>query len=97
LYAVLDADAASQEATMRLTEAFGSRLVTVQLPLGVNDPADLASVVHGSAVLQEAIRQAVTRHVEWAPTPIVQPAITAGQQQGILQRRLQSPDCDPDT
>jgi len=62
LYAVLDADVAGQEATTRLTEAFGSRVVPVQLPPGVNDPADLASLVHGSALLQEASRQAVARH-----------------------------------
>ena len=42
LYAVLDADAAGQEATARLIEEFGSRVIPVQPPPGVKDPADLA-------------------------------------------------------
>src|SRR6187401_822165 len=63
LYALLDADAAGQEATARLTEAFGSRVISVQLPPGAKDPADLASSVEGSAVLRDAIRKAVDRHI----------------------------------
>jgi DNA primase len=97
LYAVLDADAAGQEATTRLTEAFGSRVVTVQLPPGVNDPADLARLPQGSDLFCHAVRQAVDRHVGAAPTPIDQPAMAAGQQEGILQSRVQGPDRGPDT
>ncbi len=95
LYSVLDADAAGQEATTRLTEAFGSRVIPVQLPPGVKDPADLASLGDGSALLQDAIRMAVDRHVGPAPTPSVQPAVAAGQEQGILQSRVQGPDGRP--
>jgi hypothetical protein len=96
LYAVLDADAAGQEATTRLTEAFGSRAIRVRLPPGVKDPADLASLVDGSALLQQAIRQAVDRHVGPAHTPIIQPGMASGQRQGILQNRVQGPDRSPD-
>ena len=73
MYAVLDADAAGQEATTRLIEAFGSRVIPVQLSHGMKDPADLASLFDGSALLHEAIRQAVDRHLGPAPTPIIQP------------------------
>jgi DNA primase len=62
LYAVLDADAAGREATARLAQAFGTRLVQVQLPSGVKDPADLALLVEGEPLLQDAIRQAVEHH-----------------------------------
>jgi DNA primase len=62
LYAVLDADAAGQEATARLVEVFGSRLIQVQLPSSVKDPADLAPLAKGSALFCAAIRQAVRRH-----------------------------------
>jgi hypothetical protein len=96
LYAVLDSDAAGQEATTRLTKAFGSRVIPIQLPPGMKDPADLAVLVDGSALLQVAIRQAIGRHVGAAPTPIIQPAIAVGQQQGILQNRVQGPDRGPD-
>jgi DNA primase len=95
LYAVLDADEAGKEATTRLTEAFGSRVIPVQLPPGVKDPADLASLVDGSALLQQAIRHAVDLRVGPAPTPIVQPATAAGQQQRILLNRVQGPNCRP--
>ncbi len=62
LYAVLDADAAGHEATTRLIKAFGSRVLPVQLPSGVKDPADLASFVDGSALFQQAIRQVIGCH-----------------------------------
>jgi DNA primase len=61
LYAVLDADAAGQEATARLIEAFGSRVIPVHLPPGVKDPADLAPLPRGSDLFRDAIRQAVNR------------------------------------
>src|SRR5262249_26796539 len=93
---VLDADAAGREATTRLTEALGSRVIPVQLPPGVKDPADLASLRHGSDLFCDAVRQAVDRFVAPAPTLIVQPALAAGQQQGILQIRVQRPDRSPD-
>jgi DNA primase len=96
LYALLDADAAGQEAITRLTEAFGTRVIPVQLPPGAKDPADLASSVDGGVVLQEAIRHAVDRHLGPAPTPIDQQPMAAGQRQGILQNRVQGPDRDPD-
>ena len=73
MYAVLDADAAGQEATTRLIEAFGSRVIPVQLPPGMKDPADLASLIDGGALLQEAIRQAVDRH-RWAGAHADHPA-----------------------
>jgi DNA primase len=67
LYALLDADPAGQQATTRLTETFGSRVIPVQLPPGVKDPADLARLVDGSALLQEAICRAIELHVEYHP------------------------------
>jgi len=45
-------------ADCRLIEAFGSRVVPVQLPPGVKDPADLASLPHGSELFCHAVRQA---------------------------------------
>jgi DNA primase len=62
LYAIFDADSAGQEATARVIDAFGSRVIPVQLPPGVKDPADLAPLVDGSALLQQAIRHAADRH-----------------------------------
>ena len=85
LYALLDADAAGQEAAARLIDAFGSRVIPVQLPPGVKDPGDLPSLVDGSAVLQEAIRQAVDRCLGPALTPIAQQAMAAGQRHAVLQ------------
>jgi DNA primase len=92
LYALLDADAAGQEAITRLTEAFGSRVIPVQLPPGVKDPADLAALGDGSALLQDAIRTAINRHLRPAPIPSVQQDVAAGREQGILQSRVQGPD-----
>jgi hypothetical protein len=63
LYAMLDTDAAGQAATARLAEALGPRLIPVQLPSSVKDPADLAPLVEGSAALRDAIRKAVDRHI----------------------------------
>jgi DNA primase len=63
LYAVLDADAAGQEATARLAEAFGSRLIHVRLPSGAKDPADLAPSAEGPTLFSDAIRQAMDRHI----------------------------------
>jgi RNase P protein component len=48
---------------MRLIEAFESRVIAVQLPPGVKDPAVLASLADGRTLLQKTIRQAVERHV----------------------------------
>jgi len=62
LYAVLDADPAGQEATARLAEAFGSRLISVQLPPDAKDPADLAPLPEGDALFRDAVREAVSHH-----------------------------------
>jgi DNA primase len=92
VYAVLDADAAGQEATTRLIKAFGSRVVPVQLPPGMKDPADLASSSHGSELFCHAIRQAVEPYVSAAPTLVGQTAIAGGRADGILENRVQGPD-----
>jgi DNA primase len=59
LYAVLDADAAGQEATAQLLEALGSRLIPMALPPSTKDPAELAPLPDGSVLFRAAIRQAV--------------------------------------
>jgi DNA primase len=59
LYAVLDADAAGQEATGRLVDLLGARVIPVALPTGVKDPADLAQRPDGSELFRGAIRRAV--------------------------------------
>lgn len=61
VYAALDADAAGQAATARLAGALGSRLIQVQLPAGVKDPADLALLTEGRALFSHAIRMSVGR------------------------------------
>jgi hypothetical protein len=55
LYTVLDADAAGQAATARLLEAFGPRVVAVQLPPGVEDPADLVPLPDGNNLFYRAV------------------------------------------
>jgi DNA primase len=74
LYAVLDDDEAGQEATVRLAEAFGSRLIQVQLPLGVKDPTSLAPSAEGRTLFSNAIRQALDRHIWSISEATVQPA-----------------------
>ena len=64
LYIVMDADAAGQEAAIRLVEAFGRRAVPVALPPGVKDPADLAARGDGGMLFAEAIREALARTSE---------------------------------
>jgi DNA primase len=59
LYAVLDADTAGHKATAHLVETFKSRVVQVRLPSGAKDPADLAPLAQGNALLRNAMRQAV--------------------------------------
>jgi DNA primase len=59
LYAVLDADAAGQEATARLVDLLGARVIPVALPPGIKDPADLAQRPDGSELFRGAIRTAV--------------------------------------
>jgi hypothetical protein len=54
LYAVFDADAAGQEATTKLAAIFGSRLLQVQLPAGIEDPGDPAPLPEGRALFQDA-------------------------------------------
>jgi hypothetical protein len=71
LHALLDADAAGQEPMLRLIEALGSRVIPVQLSLRAEDPADLASLADGSALLQQAVRHALDRCIRPALTPIV--------------------------
>jgi len=62
LYAILDADKGGHEATARLIDALGSRVIRVVLPPGVNDPAELAARPDGAVLLSAAIRAAVTGH-----------------------------------
>src|SRR5207253_4059184 len=59
LYAVLDSDAAGQEATTRLVDLLGARVIPVALPPGIKDPADLAQRPDGPELLRGAIRSAV--------------------------------------
>jgi Toprim-like len=91
LYAVLDADAAGRDATALLIDAFGSRVIPVQLPPGTKDPADLAPLPDGSNVFCHAVRLAVERSVRPAPTLIFQPAIAAGPPHCILLSRSVEP------
>ena len=56
---MLDADVAGQAATARLVHALGCRVIPVELPQGVEDPADLVPVVEGNDIFCLAIRQAV--------------------------------------
>jgi DNA primase len=62
LYLVLDGDAAGQEATARMMHALGDRAIPVKLPVGIKDPADLASHLDGAELFRLAIRQAVHRY-----------------------------------
>jgi DNA primase len=59
VYTVLDADAAGQKASARLASALGSRVIPIELPPGVKDPADLATRPDGDDLLRTAIRRAV--------------------------------------
>jgi DNA primase len=59
LYLILDDDTAGREATEQLTGALGRRVIPVQLPPGVNDPADLAPHPNGEALFRTAILNAV--------------------------------------
>lgn len=59
VYAVLDADAAGQEATARLVQSLGSRVIPVALPPGTKDPAELAPRPDGDALFRAAIGAAV--------------------------------------
>ena len=71
LYAVLDADAAGQEATARLVDLLGARVIPVALPPGIKDPADLAQRPDGSELFRGAIRSAVAGRATQglAPSP----------------------------
>ena len=44
VYAAAGADAAGKQATARLIEALGERVVTLDVPVGRKDPAALASL-----------------------------------------------------
>jgi DNA primase len=59
VYAVLDADAAGQEASAHLVQALGSRVIPVALPPGIKDPAELAPRPDGDALFRAAIGVAV--------------------------------------
>ena len=59
VYAVLDADAAGLEATARLVDLLGARVIPVALPPGIKDPDDLAQRPNGSELFRGAIRNAV--------------------------------------
>lgn len=59
LYVVMDADKAGSEATARLNEALGGRVVPVALPAGVKDPGDLAARADGGVLFAEAVRSAL--------------------------------------
>jgi DNA primase len=61
LYVVFDEDLAGQEATARLIRSFHERVIPVQLPAGVTDPADLAARQDGAELFRMAIRQAAQR------------------------------------
>ena len=61
IYTVFDADVAGREATTRLMEALGSRVIPVDLPPDVKDPSDLASRADGEDLFRAAIRDAVER------------------------------------
>jgi DNA primase len=63
LDAVLDRDAAGQDAAARLAQTLGSRLIQVRLPPGVNDAADLAPLAEGSGLFGDAIRKAVGNQI----------------------------------
>ena len=63
VYALLDADAAGQDATARLAETLGSRLIRVRLPPSVKDSADLAPLPEGTALFRDAIRKAVADQI----------------------------------
>jgi DNA primase len=62
LYAVLDADAAGLDATNRLVQTLGPRVIPVTLPSGIKDPADLAPHPDGEALFRAAIRVATDEH-----------------------------------
>jgi DNA primase len=67
VYAVLDADTAGREATARLVDVLGSRVIPVDLPPGIKDPADLAQRVDGSELFRSAIRSAVAGRATQSP------------------------------
>src|SRR5207237_491353 len=58
VYAALDADDAGQKGTARLVDALGERVITVALPAGLKDPAQLASLPQGADLFRSAISQA---------------------------------------
>jgi len=58
LYTVLDRDSAGREATRALIQAFGARVLPVELPAGVKDPADLARDPWGDVLVAAAIYRA---------------------------------------
>ncbi len=62
LYVALDADDAGKEATDELVRRFGDSVITVQLPLGAKDPAELATRPDGADLFALALRTAVERH-----------------------------------
>lgn len=58
LYLALDADNAGRAGAATLRDEFGPRAVVVELPLGVNDPADLARTPGGRPAFLAALRSA---------------------------------------
>jgi DNA primase len=66
LYAVLDNDQAGQEATARLVDALGSRVIPVKLPAGVKDPAELATRHDGAELLARVIQLGAARRAPGA-------------------------------
>jgi DNA primase len=66
LYAVLDNDQAGQEATARLVDALGSRVIPVKLPAGVKDPAELATRHDGAELFARAIQLGAARRAPGA-------------------------------
>ena len=61
IYTIFDADAAGREATTRLIDVLGARVIPVSLPPDVKDPAELASREDGQDLFRAAIRDAVER------------------------------------
>jgi DNA primase len=62
VYAVLDGDAAGYEATALLVQLLGPRVIPLELPPGINDPAELACRADGQELFQAAIRDAFDSH-----------------------------------
>jgi DNA primase len=61
VYAALDADDAGQKGTARLVEALGERVISLALPEGRKDPAELAPLPQSDDLFRSAISQPLAR------------------------------------